>query len=399
MRRRGPMKRHGDDGSTLIVAISVMMILSTLTLAILARTLSTMGFVRHGQDYDAALAAADAGLAQAVYRIEQGARVDWRGTGTSGKGTYDYFADFISATEFTVASKGTVGKASHGIRAKVTRSALFPYALFGYDSLAVEGSTSSGGSMQFDVVGMPGATVNVGTNGYLSCNGSQASNIKFRSANGYSGCPPSQWEKLDPKNPRLTIEPPPQPNQPCPLGGVFTGTVDGGAGLPYVCRQNVTFSGTISVTNGPVIVYVLRPLKLDGTVDMDRCSSVDMTTAVINQGGAARNFQLYKDGSCPLTLSNGNTASTPTMTGILYAPQTVLEVNGGKSFIGSVMVASVKANGAPNLKFSWDANLATYYGPKWKVSRYAEVPSPAVYLPQPTTTTTTSTTTTTTIAP
>ena len=62
-----------EDGGTLIMAVLVMLILSTLSLAALTRTLSSLQSIRHGQDYDAALAAADAGLSDALYAIDQSA--------------------------------------------------------------------------------------------------------------------------------------------------------------------------------------------------------------------------------------------------------------------------------------------------------------------------------------
>ena len=73
--------RRDEEGATLIVAMMVMLILATLSLAVLGRTLSSMSFIRHGQDYDAALAAADAGLSDALYKIDQSAPATW----TAGK--------------------------------------------------------------------------------------------------------------------------------------------------------------------------------------------------------------------------------------------------------------------------------------------------------------------------
>jgi hypothetical protein len=85
--------------------------------------------------------------------------------------------------------------------------------------------------------------------------------------------------------------------------------------------------------------------------------------------------QIYKDDDCDLEDGNGNTSNTLTFSGVLYAPDSFLKINGGKWFTGSIMVAQVKVSGAPNLKIGYDSDLTTYYGPTWHVSRYGEVPS------------------------
>lgn len=385
-RNRDGLDRHDDQGSALIIAVVVMMVLTTLTLALLARTLSTMSFIRHGQDFDAALAAADAGLSQAVYRIENGASATWEEAGVNGLGSYRFVARRVTpvgtpANEFIVSSKGRVGNGRHAIEAKVTRSALFPFALFGYQNLRMDGSTVNGPGFQFYVVGSAGAPVSVGSNGLITCNGTMASNVWFKSASGFSGCPSGQWANLEPRQYRLELDPPPSPSQACPSGGVFTGFVDGGGGLPYVCRQDVVFSGVVNVTNGPLKVYVLNSLKPSGVPDPDVCHSLSIAGAVINAGAPARQVQIYKDDDCLLDIGDGNTVSQLTFSGVLYAPDSTVTINGGKWFTGSLMVGQVRSNGSPNLVIGYDSDLQTYYGPEWRVSRYGEVPSAAVTFP------------------
>src|SRR5207302_1131314 len=59
------------------------------------------------------------------------------------------------------------------------------------------------------------------------------------------------------QGPRPIPDPtPPTTYQACPSGGNFTGTVNVGNGLTFLCNTNVTFSGTITVVSGPLVVYV-----------------------------------------------------------------------------------------------------------------------------------------------
>ena len=440
MKRLSPFTKRDDEGSTLILAVVVMLILTTLSIALQARTLSSLKFMRHAQDADAALAAADAGLAKAVYRIENGQTADWWEDSddiqdpaypldtTKRKKVapiYRFFAQRIGGasgappTEFIVSVRGKHGEASKAIRALVTRDALFPYALFGYQGLTVDGSTDVG-NFTFSVSGALDSTnvgVRIGSNGMITCRGSMATNLRFDSFGGFSGCPSTQWTALEQKRPRLDIDPPPTPNRACPTDGkTFGSTVNvdfsidvatkinaflqgnlfgavinaaqtaglttvslpvqviDGTGGPFVCRRSVTLEGIVMTTGTtPVQIYVLDTAS-------GNCNTLDISNALLNSVAAAgtqlakaRMFQIYKDGDCALTVGTGNTSDTLSYNGILYAPDTIMTVNGGKQFQGSIMVGSMKINGGPNIIIKWDDDLKTYYGQKWRVSRYSEV--------------------------
>jgi hypothetical protein len=358
----------------------VMMLLTSVTLATLTRTLATMAFVRNGQDFDAALAAADSGIALAVFRIENGRSASWEEAGVAGLGTFRFYARAVSDTEFVVSSKGRVGRAMHAIQAKVRREALYPFALFGYQNITIKGTTI-GNPFSFYLVGSAGTTIDVGSNGMVTCSGPSATSLRFRSAGGFSGCPAGQWTELNPKQPLLDLEPPPTPSTTCPTAGAFTGIVDGHNGTPYVCRQDVTFTGVVTVVNGPLKVYVLNSLNPDGTVSPTLCHVLDIGNGVINAGSPARQVQLFKDGDCALNVGNGNTASQLTFSGVLYAPSSIMKITGGKWFTGSIMVAQLKVTGAPNFSIGYDTDLLTYYGQKWRVSRFGEVASTSVSFP------------------
>ncbi|MBW3615078.1 MAG: hypothetical protein KY439_07195 [Actinobacteria bacterium] len=385
--RRCDGDKAAEEGATLVIAVIVMMILSTLSIAILARTLSVLGSMRSGQDFDAALAAADAGLSDALFKIDQSAPPDWTATGVAGAGQFAYTADKVSETEYVVRSRGTVGRSNHAVAARVTRTARFPYALFSQQNLTLDGRVGGRSNFySFDVVtGTSTEAVNVGSNGTTVCQGgSFPTGLRTRAVAGNKDCP--NFAPLSDPEPMTEVVAPTGATQPCPVDGVFTGTVDGGGGTPYVCRRDVSFVGTVTVTNPPLIVYVLPDVDASGNLVIGADGkpiyhSLDMRGAVVNSGGYSKNVQIYKAGDAPIHLDPGNTSDTLTFSGVLYAPQSSITINGGKWWTGSVMTNEVRVNGTPNLKIGYDLGLRNYYGKDWKVSRYSEIPSGSPGLP------------------
>lgn len=133
------MKRT-EEGS-LVVAMGVLMILGLLTVAMVARSGSSLKNVRHSQDYKAALSAADGGLAEAMFEIDQAPSSSFSGNGTIGEGEYEYTATRVGLNEWTVKAKGTVNNVPHAIQATVYREVEYQYAIFTDQQLRINGST------------------------------------------------------------------------------------------------------------------------------------------------------------------------------------------------------------------------------------------------------------------
>jgi hypothetical protein len=368
--------RRDEEGSTLVIAMMVMMILATLSTAVLARTLSSLKAIRHGQDYDAALAAADAGLSDALYKIDQTAPATWTATGTAGVGRYDYKAIKRSETEYEIRSIGSVDQSKHGVRAKVTRTAKYPFVLFSNQDLTFDGNSTFNVYSYLILGGPSTGQANVGSNGKIVVNsgkGAGDAQHYFAPSGGCSGCPTPIEHKEGPYVLEAVVEP--VGSSPCPdTLGVITGVVTGGT---YVCRKDITFSGNVSVAanTGAFILYLLPT-----TGASPRDSALDISAAFINVTGKSRNFQIHKAGSAPLLVGAGNTSATLTFNGIMYAPQTTVTINGGKYFNGSWTVNKLVVNGGPNIKIGYDLDLETYLGVDWTVSKYAEVPSGSIPL-------------------
>ncbi len=354
----------------------IMFILATLSLAVLSRTLSSMAFIRNGQDFDAALAGADAGLSDALYRIDQNAPATWTATGVAGSANYTYKAIKKSETEYEVRSIGEIGKSKHGIRAKVTRTAKYPFVLFSNQDLTFNGNSTLN-LYSYAILGGPATgQANVGSNGKIVVNsgkGAGDAQHYFAPNGGCSGCPNGIEHKEGPYATAPVVAP--TSFSPCPdLFGTITGVVTGGT---YVCRKNLTFTGVVTVApnTGPFVLYLL-PTTATPPVQ----SSLDIGNAVINATGKSRNFQILKSGDATLNVGTGNTSATLTFNGIMYAPESTVTINGGKYFNGSWTVNKLVVNGGPNFKVGYDLDLETYLGDDWRIAKYDEVPSSAIPL-------------------
>lgn len=367
----------GDDrerGSTLIIAVMVMLILSTLSLAVLSRTLTSMKFIRNGQDYDSALAVADAGVADALYKIDQTAPATWSSSGTSGAGTYQYKAIKKSDTEYEIRSIGTVGTSKHGVRAKVTRSARYPYVLFSKQDLTFNGNSTLNLYSFLLLGGAKTGQANVGSNGKIIVNsgkGAGDAQHYYAPNGGCVGCPNPVEHKDGPY--AVEAVTPPAGAAACPdTNGVISGVVLPGT---FVCKKDITFSGVVTVGgNSPFILYLVPATSATAP------PKLDISSAVINPLGKSRNFQILKAGDGLLDVGVGNTSGTLTYNGIMYAPDSTVTINGGKYWIGSWTVNKMVVNGGPNIEIGYDLDLQTYLGIDWKVSRYAEVPSASIPL-------------------
>lgn len=378
--QRGPRGHRDEQGSTLIIALMVMMILSTLSLGVLARTLSVMSFVRNGQNFDAALAVADAGLSDALHTLDQGgAPSTWTSTGTVGAGTWRYRATKVSDKEYEVRSLGQVGASRHGVRARVTRGAKYPFALFADKTLDLgSGGLKLGLSSWLTLGAADTGQVNIGTNGQmLVAPGADAGDFQhiYPDKGTCTGCNPATLvDHRDEQGPyplpEVTKPAAGTPTQNCPLLGTFTGLVNGQSGKPFVCERNVVLSGVIGVINPPFVLYVLP--NSSGTP-----SSLDLRTAVINAGQRADNVEIRKAGAGALLLDTAATPAQLTFSGILYAPQSTLRLQGSKWWSGSVTVSDVEVAtgilGTPVLTLGYDLNLANSSFSSWQVGRYAQI--------------------------
>jgi Tfp pilus assembly protein PilX len=405
-------KRDRDERGSIIVIMAVIMILMTLSVAVLARTLSGLASTRQGQDFSSALATADAGLSDALFRFDQqgttaattfcvGPNAACSVSSVSGAPGVQYTARRVDDNTYTVLSKGIVNGQPHGIQATVKRSFLYPFAVFAKTSITFNGNTgnydpttSTGPIETVDSTGTPVSSpaADVASNGQITCQGSNSPAHQqdyFKGGgtscnNGY--LTPGTY---NPQNPVLTC--PAVPNSPttpclpashnpCPaVNGVLPGILSPGA---YYCSQtdlttaSLSFPSTFtvasgSVNNGAVEIYVI---PTDST-----SITLSISDATVNQNGDPTKLRVYLAGG---KLDPGNGAHSGDFTGIMYAPS-AQETNPscGANWRGSLVVNTFTCNGGPHLKVRYDTRMLSLADSSWLVSDYTEIPSARVTLP------------------
>ncbi len=419
--------RLGDQQGTLMVGVGVLATMLLLSATVVTRTTSNLTNVRRTQDYSAALATADAGVADALFRLDQGMAATFSGSGTAGEDAFAYSATKIDQNHWRIVSRGTVEGVPHTVQADVTRDAQYPYALFTEQDLTFHGN---GGANISSYNSSTGATNTgnafIGSNHSITVNGGGGGDGQhyFTPEGSCSGCA----NPLQRPGPRKITDPGRPPSaQPCPVGGVFgvlhNGVVEinGAGGVPFDCaNQDVSFleppwcvddddddndgmnddadadddnddiadiddadddndgiadtddaddddggCKSVRIVNGPVVIY------LDGD---DR--TVDLDSISINLGGKASDLQILMAGTGTIDVGNGSHVGD--FTGILYAPKADMVINGGQLEVdGTMTLNSLTVNGNPNFDLRYDDALIEIVSTNWVVVDYQEVPSSA----------------------
>ena len=146
-----------DESGSLIIAMAVIMVLTSLSIAVLARTLNGLNNSRQGQEILAAQAAADAGVADALFQLDNPAGgLDAAAplsiplspappqSGTLGSASFRYRATRQGDdNSYLIVSIGTSGAMNHSVSALATRTPRYPFALFADHGITFNGASAS----------------------------------------------------------------------------------------------------------------------------------------------------------------------------------------------------------------------------------------------------------------
>ncbi len=370
-----------NQQGTLMVGIGVMSTMLLLSAAVVTRTTSNLDNVRHTQDYSSALAAADAGIADALFRLDQGMTATFTGAGAAGGGTFTYTATNMTHNKWVLRSRGEVAGVPHTVQAEVTRDAEYPYAIFTEQALTFNGNGGANITSYNSTTGaLDTGNAFIGSNHSITVNGGGGGDGQHYYTPAGS-CSASACEQRS--GPRKIADPlPPATSQPCPTGGVFgvlhggVVEINGAGGVPFNCaNKDVSFlkpttcvddddgCKSIRIINGPVVIYV------DGNN-----RKVNLADISINNGGAPAALQIMMAGTGTIEVGNGSHVGD--FSGILYAPKADMVINGGQLEVnGTMTLNSLTVNGNPNFSMAYDDALVEIVSTNWVVVNYQEVPS------------------------
>lgn len=372
-----------DERGSLIVALAVMLVLTTLSVALLARTTSAVTSARRGQDNSSALAAAAAGLNDALFTLDQVAlgtslpaavpASGWQTKALPNAASFSWQAT-LSGSTYTVVSVGTAQRSTHSLGATAIRQPQYPFALF-----ADHGISFNGGSGQI-FAGPPGGPADplrqarIGSNHAIvlaSGTGGGNAQVPYPPAGSCSGCPNPQPATTGPFATPDPAVPPGVTPAPCPYGGNDNGQplVSG----VYACTGDLTLTGAVTVSAtpaNPVRIYMFNGSPAGSgppsTLHLANVSIVasDATDLIIDKAGAG-------------TVDVGGPTDQVAFTGILYAPGASLTSPGCKlTLAGALSLDTFTCSGEADLfSLAYPSSVEALTA-GWVLSNQHEVPTP-----------------------
>ena len=440
LRARIAVLHRRDERGSLIVALSVIMVLVLLSSLIFVRVIGNEQIIMARQDAFAGVSGANAGLSDALFQLDQGNTGDGMicldalapstcnvqpSPSTPQLTGVSYVARLVSSgplagEEWSVQAIGNAQTGMKGaVQETLTRTPMFPFALFGKKSLSFTGNTTGNfGTFTPGPVGDGNPThcptsatdqpcLYIGSNGTVSCSGPSPASVvgiyyNTGSGGGSDSCGTAQSQNTiyNVADPTAPI-PPGDTTYTCPNDGQFGtaygyGTIDPGT---YLCTQPIQISGTLSVdpsasATNPVKIYVIlggsgaanTSSTAFAQIATDSQINTSITYADMSGGGPtstdtlpdAKLFQLYTNSIGQLTV-NGTHGFV--YGGILDAPEASITTNGCKSyFFGAAVINTYTCHGGPNLGLYYDNSLSSYYG-SWQVSDYQQINPSSVTIP------------------
>jgi hypothetical protein len=424
-------RTNRDEAGNVIVIIGVIMILTFLSIAVVARTVSGLKSTRQGQDFSGALAQADAGVSDALFRVDQlpvstpvssfcvGPNAGCTIKSVPGAPDIQYTAHRVDDNTLIIMSKGIVNGQPHAIQATISRSFLYPYAIFAKTAIGFNGNSgnynplnSQGPVETVDAAGNPVSTpaADVASNGLITCTGAPSpAHQQDYFMGGGTNCGNGYLKtgSYNPQNPSPNCPAPPNvPTTPCVPAGplpcpvvpgtsMFQNLVLGGS---YLCTQKDAAGGLLQFPpgfqvakgNGPVEIYILPtdnpPTNITLSIADTGCqpNMIDPCPLginnVANDGvGDPTNLRVYMSGG---TVDPGGGSHSGDFTGIMYAPNAA-EANPScyANWRGGLVVNAFTCNGGPHLNVKYDTRMMTLTETHWTVSNYTEIPSTSVTLP------------------
>ena len=401
-----------EEGS-IIMAMMIIMIVVTLVTAVSFQVIGNQSVIRARQATATAVSLADAGISDALFRLDQGGSTAGY---TSSTGTWASFC--VGATGcaapsvpgaptdkykvvpnsssnpnyWTIYSKATSGNQAAAVVESVYLTAQYPFAIFTNQRMTLNGTSNMTWTTYSSSSSVPDTSQNlaIGSDQYLSCNGNLSSNVfpQYYQANGSTTG--AQCGVATTTDYVFSTPQAPNPYTVCPtttgqLGSGASpaitdiGATDGST-TTYYCTQPLSIIGHLKV-DGPVKLYIiLNPpapsgdtmaLSLAGNSytndEYDYCINVLGKPASYcnNTYGqpVSTNLQVFTNSTLDVGDSNGKGLY---FAGILDAPQAAMTENGCKGvWYGSLILNDFTCNGGSSgFTLNYDEALSQVYGPE-----------------------------------
>lgn len=397
----------GHDDGNIIVALMIIFVLVVAATGLTYAVVGNMSVVTARQSNSQAVALANGGLSDALYRIDQGYSDTGGGVATQfcvkaadasclassvpGAPGTSYLATYsnptgtdpaagIGSPTWTVSSKATVGSQTAAVQETVSTEPIFAFALFTMQSLDINGnSQTSFGTYQESSDGVDNVgNVDIGTEGTMKCTGGGFSpnvTAEYYQANGST----TKYSCANPMHTQVVFPPPTKPANalPCPDNGNIPDGYQWPPGT-YLCTTPVTFEGNLPPPGGQVKLYIILSNPASGSAALT-INGTYINDKYDENGGhgdlpTATDLQIYVAGS-NTTVANSN-GSGYYLGAILDAPQSTTTADGCKDhYYGSVVLASFTCNGAAaGFTFDYDQSLELSPTGQWITSDYTQIP-------------------------
>ncbi len=344
------------ETGSVAVAVMVVLLISILSLAVLARSQRSLASSNFGTEEAQAEAGAEQALAEATAVLANGQTGSFAGTGTLPEGSYRYEVVQTGSLDYEIYAEATVGDRTRAVVGTVGGDPAFAFTLFA----AGTSSLDNGGTIDGVII----------TNGAMRVGAGKAGDVQFLHGSGASCAGCSDARVVDAEFELRTPSFEGVARQPCPVDGEFTGVVSGRSGRPVLCSArtgitDVSFTGTITVVDGPLIIEIG-----DGV-------TVDFVAADINVGGAATDLQIYAEGSSGLF-----TAESVRLDGLIAAPERTLTVaplpgstaaTATAEVVGAIAIGDVSVTAGNSLSISTTNDLASFEPTGWELGSWEAV--------------------------
>jgi hypothetical protein len=360
----------GERGGALVFVIFGMVILASLSAAVVHTSFQRQSVARSMTEQDRAFEAALTGLDIAVFEIQANVNVVGDGIGnsegalTGGKYSVTIAPEFGDSENYTLRALGEFGESKQALELIVSSENYFNYGMFGRSSLEM------GGSYSIDSYDSEEGTYSSQSNGsYAGENGNLGSNSDIIANGGavYGNATPGPSFQVlgDPSNVTGSTAPAIVPHEfetyiyepPIASGGNYRGTRTLNSGV-YRYNQLGLVGNHVLTLDGEVDLYVDGDFSVGGTASIvvapgavvniyHGAGTVNIAGGgIINQDANPANLTIVS-----ATSESIRVAGSAAFYGLLYAAESDFRSLGTSDWYGAVVADTISLTGTGMLHF------------------------------------------------